>query len=185
MSLFFIVGAPGTGKSTVRRILQSRGYEAYDTDERGFGMAQWHNNHTGYIHPKSSVKDEDRTDEFLRNHSWNVPESSIKELVDYAADGKTVFLCGDVGNERDISRSSAATFVLDVDTETLKHRLKVRTGNDWGKQPHELQLTLQKRDAARSEYKSSGYIIIDATRPAEEVVDDILDKVDELQQNNQ
>lgn len=66
MSLYFITGSPGTGKSEVCRQLNARGYEAYDTDSAGF--AQWKNLETGYIHPKSIVTTADRTPDFMKVH---------------------------------------------------------------------------------------------------------------------
>lgn len=38
---------PGSGKTTVRNELKSRGYEAYDGDEDG--LAKWYNDATGVV----------------------------------------------------------------------------------------------------------------------------------------
>ena len=37
MSLFYITGTPGTGKTTIQKELIKRGYEALDIDQRRFG----------------------------------------------------------------------------------------------------------------------------------------------------
>lgn len=174
MPLFFIVGAAGTGKSSVKNELKERGYEAYDTDERGYGMAQWQNNKTGYVHPKSSVKSEARTEEFLNEHSWKVTEPLIEELAAYVSDDKVVFLCGNVANEKEISDISRATFALVVDRDTLEQRILNRTDNNWGKQPHELQQTLDELERANKTYVDQGDTIIDASKPIKAVVDGIL-----------
>jgi dephospho-CoA kinase len=36
MGIIYITGSAGSGKSTVKRELLSRGYEAFDVDEDGF-----------------------------------------------------------------------------------------------------------------------------------------------------
>lgn len=184
MPLFFIVGAPGTGKSSVREVLQERGYEAYDTDKRGYGMAQWQHNETGYIHPKSSIKEKDRTEEFINNHSWKVPQFAIEDLKTLSKSTSNIYLCGNVTNANEISKISLATFALVVDTDTLKNRILTRTSGDWGKQPHELKQTLALLKDANDDYTKAGYILIDATQPLLDVVDEILRNVAELEPNN-
>lgn len=184
MPLFFIVGAAGTGKSSVRNVLEERGFEAYDTDKRGYGMAQWQHNETGYTHPKSSVKEEDRTEDFINNHSWRVPKSAVEDLEILAKGKSNIFLCGNVANQEEISKISQATFALVVDEDTMKNRMLNRT-NGWGKQPHELEQTLSMLSDAKDGYIKNGYIMIDAAQPLLDVVDEILRNVAELEQNNQ
>jgi adenylate kinase family enzyme len=173
MSLFFITGIAGSGKSTVQHELKSRGYEAYDTDDDGF--AKWHNNQTDYIYPKSSVKKEDRTEEFLKIHSWKVPRAEVEELVSRAIN-KTIFLCGVASNEDELRDLFNAVFELIIDDETLIHRLTTRTNNDWGKQPQELKKTLESQHNADKLYRKHNPILIDATQPVDIVVDNIIEK---------
>lgn len=171
MALFLVSGTAGTGKSQVCCALKERGYEAYDTDDDG--LAYWQHNTTGYIHPKSSVKSHQRTAEFLAEHSWNVPREDVEELARQAT-SKPIFICGSLTNEDKLHDLFEKVFALYVDDETLKHRLATRTTNDWGKQPHELQRTLEHHHKAYQSHKQKGDIIIDATRPLNAVVDDIL-----------
>ena len=174
MALFFVTGISGSGKSTVTNELKSRGYEAYDTDDDG--LARWHNNNTGYIHPKSSVKKEDRTDEFLKIHSWIVPRSLVEDLA-HRAGNKTIFLCGVAHNEDGIRGLFKAVFELTIDDKTLIRRLTTRTNNDWGKQPHELDQTLANQHNLEELYRKHNPILVDATQPIRIVVDNILEKV--------
>jgi shikimate kinase len=173
MPLFFITGIAGSGKSTVQHELKSRGYEAYDTDDDGF--AKWHNDLTGYVHPKSSVKKEDRTEEFLKIHSWKVPRIEIEELAT-CAKRKIIFLCGVASNEDELRDLFEAVFELTIDDETLINRLTTRTNNDWGKQPQELKKTLESQHNADELYRKHNPILIDATQPVDIVVDTILRK---------
>ncbi len=171
MPLIFICGTAGTGNSTVCLVLKSKGYQAYDVDSDGF--AKWQHLETGHIHPKSSVKAAARTPEFLKMHGWHVPRGEVQKLRDQAA-GQLVFLCGDIGNEKELQDLFDGIIALHVDDETLKRRLGARTGNDWGLQPHELQRSLEKHHNSYDAYQDIGATIVDATQPVEEVVDQIL-----------
>ncbi len=175
MALVLITGTAGSGKSQVCRALKKRGYEAYDTDDDG--LARWQHAETGYIHPKSSVKSHQRTAEFLAAHDWNVPREYVEGLAQKAK-GSVIFLCGSLGNEDALRDVFDRVFALHVDEETLKHRLATRTTNDWGKHPHELKLTLQHHQYAYKKHKQRRDDVVDATKPLQEVVDDILVRID-------
>jgi adenylate kinase family enzyme len=176
MSLYFITGISGSGKSALANALKAGGYEAYDTDDDGF--ARWHNKKTGYIHPKSSVKKEDRTEDFLKDHSWIVPRSEVEELEERAK-SKNIFLCGVASNEDEIRDLFKEVFELVIDEETLKNRLLTRTNNDWGKQPHEFQQTLERQQKAEILYRKFNPTLIDATQPVETVIANIIKKTKE------
>jgi dephospho-CoA kinase len=178
MPLYHITGGSGTGKSTVLLELQRRGYEAYDVDEVGPVTARWHNIHTGYIHPKSSVKKEARTPGFLKQHAWRVSHKDVEELAD-SARTKPVFIGGTIHNKPEINHMFKYTFALVVDNETLKQRLLKRTNNDWGKNPHELQMALDWNKNATTSHKKKGHIIIDATQNLVEVADQILQYIED------
>lgn len=171
MPLFLVTGTAGTGKSTVCHVLKERGYEAYDTDDDG--LARWQHNETGYIHPKSSVKAEQRTATFIGEHTWSVPRGYLEDLLKIAGD-KPVFICGSLGNESKVRDLFKTVFALYVDDDTLKHRLATRTNNDWGKQPHELEQTLKHHHEIYDNHRMIGDIIIDAAKLVDEVADEII-----------
>lgn len=170
MALIFITGSPGAGKSELTRALREHGYDAYDTDDDA--LARWQNKNTGYIHPKSSVKPEQRTPEFLMQHAWNVPREYVEELAKKASD-KPIFLLGVANNELELRDLFAHAFALHIDDDTLIRRLQSRTSNDWGKQPHELQQSLDVNEGSEGRYRRQGYTIIDATQPIEDIVAEI------------
>ena len=174
MALFFITGSAGSGKSHVTKELRARGYDAFDTDDDA--LARWQHKHTGYIHPKSSVKPEMRTPEFLAAHDWNVPREYIETIAENAHD-KPVFILGVANNYNVLRDLFALTLALHIDDETMVQRLQTRTNNNWGKQPHELQQSLDAHQGAEERWHKLGYTIIDATQPLDRVVDHIINVV--------
>ncbi len=171
MSLIYITGVSGTGKSTVWAELKNRGIEAYDVDEDG--LARWQNNKTRYIHPKSSVKAHQRTQEFLANHSWNIPRNYVEKL-NQRAKNKDIYLCGVVYNETELKDLFTKVIALSIDRNELIHRLKTRTNNNFGKSKHELKHVIERHKTVNQYYKSAGYLIIDSNRPLKQVINDIL-----------
>jgi len=176
MSLYWITGIAGSGKSTVLRELKDRGYEAYDVDEAGPATAKWHHNTTGFVHPKSSVKQEQRTPEFLASHSWKVPRQEVIELAQQARE-KTIFLGGSIANESEIQDVFRLVFALVVDDNILERRLTARASeasNHWGKNSHELEQSLAMNHELHERYKEFGYVIIDAAQTIDAVIAEIL-----------
>ena len=172
MALFFVTGSSGAGKSQITIALRERGYEAYDTDDDA--LARWQNKSTSYIHPKSSVKAEMRTPEFLAEHDWNVPREYIGKLAENARN-KPVFVLGVANNYDALRDLFAHTFALHIDDETMTYRLQTRTNNNWGKQPHELQQSLEAHQGTEERWNRLGYTIIDATQPVDNIVAEIVD----------
>jgi dephospho-CoA kinase len=171
MSLYWVTGSAGTGKSTVSTALREKGYISYDVDNDG--LARWTNLSTGYVHPKSSVKQDQRTSEFIKAHGWFVPRSSI-EQVHREADGKLGFICGALDNYDELSDFFSGIIALYVDGQTLVQRLSTRGPREWGSQKHELKQTLERHQAAYDTWKSMGAVIVNSSVPLEQVVDDVI-----------
>lgn len=173
MPLYFINGVSGAGKSTILESLRSRGFEAYDVDVAEPVTAKWHNDATGFIHPKSSVKAADRTKTFLAEHSWKVPRQEVAELRNNASD-KTVFFGGSVTNESEFIDLCDGTFSLMIDDKTMLQRLATRTTNDWGKSHQELELSLAANKELSAKYKTLSYTLIDASQSVEAITEEIM-----------
>lgn len=171
MSFIYITGVSGTGKTTIYNELKNRGFEAYDVEEDGLARRQ--NKITGYIHPKSSVKEHQHTQEFLDTYSWIIPREYMEELAKKAKN-KNVYLCGVFSNERDLSDLFDKVIALNIDRETLIHRLRTRTNNNFGKSEHELAHVIEWHKGVNKYYKEAGYIIIDSNRPLKQIIEKIL-----------
>ena len=63
---------------------------------------------------------------------------------------------------------------LTVDTRTLRRRLKTRTTNDFGKTAQERAAVLGWNRFREDAFRDRGALVVEATRPIGDVVDDVL-----------
>lgn len=171
MSLIYITGISGSGKSEVRKELIKRGYEAHGTDEDG--IAAFYDNSTGEVDNENASDPNHRTPEWRASHTWKVQRDEVEKLAEKAKD-KPVFLCGVVANDNEVWDLFSKVFALVVDEDTLMHRITNRTENNFGQNPHELALIADWQKTAEDDYRKFGASIIDATQPLEQVVDQIV-----------
>ncbi len=87
----------------------------------------------------------------------------------------TVFVAAIVSNQARFYPLFEEILVLIVDPATLRNRLLNRTGNDFGKHPDELADILSYHAELERELLSvPGAVTIDATRPLELIVDEVI-----------
>lgn len=176
MPLILITGTAGSGKSTVRRELQARGYEAHDIDEGEY--AQWvHRTTKQVVQP---IEDFD-LHAWYKEHVWMFNREAIAALRKKAAHAnKPIFLVGLAGSEEDkevVWSHFDTVILLLADSQTLTKRITSRIGNDFGKHPDELREVLEWQDKHLDAYKERGAMVIDAMRSIEQVVDEIVEHV--------
>lgn len=168
MSLIYITGIAGAGKSAVCDELVRRGYEAHEADNT---LSNFYVNATGEI--ASSTTPAERTAEWREHHSWQMSKDKLLALKKTAA-SKPVFVCGVAANEEEYLDVFDKIFALTVDTETLVHRITTRDIGDFGKSEHEMKSLLEWQNMTEDGYKKIGAQVIDATRPLATVVDEII-----------
>lgn len=175
MALIYITGNSGAGKSSVCKELGRRGYETHDTDEND--ISSWQHNATGKTVERPSDEKE-RTTKWYAEHDWNMSRLKVEKLAKLATQ-KLVFLCGSTSNADEMLDLFEKVFYLSVDEDTLKKRLLVRTDNDFGKAPDELQNILGWHKSLEDRYKKHEAMLLDATKPIGAVVDDIMSSLDQ------
>lgn len=170
MPLIYITGNAGAGKSTICRELLRRNFEAHDIDDNG--ITAWYDKDTGQQveWPKAA---ENRTKVWIQQHEFKMVPAIVKEFAK-AAQNKPIFLCGQSIHDHEIWDLFDKTFYLELDEETLKHRLASRTTNDFGKTPAELAAILEVHDTFREKHAQNGATLIDAHQSPKQITDQII-----------
>ena len=171
MPLIYVTGISGAGKSAVCNELHRRGYEAHDTDQDE--NVVWVNRKTGEVTAVANAADRGRPG-WLDDQEWRVVPSRVQALVGRATD-RLVFLCGSTANEDEVWHLFSRVIYLAIDEPTLRDRLASRTSNDFGKTPWELEAVLSWHQVGEADYERFGAVIIDATLPLHDVVDNVLE----------
>ena len=172
MSFIYITGIAGAGKSEVYKELKKRGYEAHEGDDN---LSNFYNNETGEIaeRPESTLN---RTKEWRKHHTWKMSKEKLLELK-AMTETKPVFVCGVASNEDEYIDVFDKVFALDIDTETMKHRINTRISGDFGKSTHEMKTLLEWQPTTADYYKKVNAHVIDATKPVSSVVDEIVSSI--------
>ena len=156
MRNYLIEGVSGTGKSSVCKELQRRGYHAINGDRE---LAYQGDPETGKP-----------TDGFTHEHHiWHVDK--VKALV-ANQDEAVTFFCGGSRNFSKFIGSFDGVFVLEVDLDTLNRRLAERPENEWGGKQPERELIAQLHQTKEDIPKDG--IVIDATAPIARVIDETI-----------
>lgn len=168
VTLVWVTGSPGAGKSTACELLQSRGVLAVDADCQGYN--QWFDRASGQV---VTAPPDPVPAGWLDRFAWKISRPQVETLA-AAARGKTAFLCGSVENEVEAWDLFDLVICLVIDDQTLRHRLRDRTNNGFGKHPEELAAALKWNPGNEASYRRFGAVIIDGTRPPAEVTNAIL-----------
>ena len=172
MSLIYITGVAGAGKSVVHQELQNLGYPVYDVDQIEIGAA--HSIATGQrvTLPEAQL----RTQEWYASHIWKILREPVMALKMKHRDN-IVFLCGSAGDENEVWDLFDTVLFLDIDEQTLRRRIATRHNNDYGKAPYELARILDKHKTAKLKNTQRGAVIIDGNLPLSQVMSKILEYV--------
>ena len=164
---YLVTGQAGSGKSSVARELARRGYAAYDTDSipEACGM--------DYVDTGLPIPPGTRLEYPIdwRKFAWNWRLGVLDDLLASAED---VFVCAITSNTVSERHRFDKVFVLHLDGETLGRRLRERTGHAYGKDSLEAAAVIAHNRVIADEWRARGATVIDATRPLDEVVDDIV-----------
>ena len=89
-------------------------------------------------------------------------------------------LFGIVGNEREARHLFDAVAFLDATPATLAHRLRTRTGNDYGRRPGELEDVLRWSKGARRLHERRGDVVLENDGRPEDALEGLLELCDEV-----
>jgi hypothetical protein len=152
---YLVEGLSGAGKSSVYDELIRRGYKAISTDR---AWAYHADPDTGL--PGGPIHHD--------NFVWD-PRKAVSELE--SPEPELLFVCGSGRNRDRFLPYFTKIFNLRIDDDTMRRRLQERTDDDWPLGPEGVELMLRLN---RSDEKPAGAIDVDATRPLDQVVDELL-----------
>lgn len=166
MGKYLITGRQGSGKTTVIKLLQQRGYTAYNTDELPT-VTQLQNRETGEIvnWPEGKVD--------WSRYAWNWQRPEIERLL---ASDETVFLGAVVSNQTEFYPLFDKVFVITVSANTLKNRLESHE-HATHHLPGEVERIITEHDRKQNQFISEGAQPISGEQPPEAIVDEILNIV--------
>ena len=161
---YLIEGVSGTGKTSVCHELRRRGFHAVNGDRE---LAYQGDPETGRPVDGSGHEHDVRFGH--EHHLWDVDK--VKALT---ADQRNPisFFCGGSRNFARFISLFDGIFVLEVNLDTLNGRLAARPEDEWGGKPAEREL-IARLHATKEDVPKNG-VAIDATRPINRVVDEIL-----------
>jgi broad-specificity NMP kinase len=166
MRNYLIEGVSGTGKTSVCKELQRRGYFAINGDTE---LAYQGDPETG--EPTDVASHE--------HHIWDVDR--VKALV-ASQNEPFAFFCGGSRNFAKFIDLFDGVFVLDVDLDTLHRRLDERPHDEWGGKQAERDLIVRLHHT-KEDIPTNG-IVIDATAPLAQVVDEIIRTAKQMNSHN-
>lgn len=154
---YLVEGLSGTGKTTVSDELQRRGHQAVHGDRE---LASLGDPETG----------EPREVGGHEHHLWDVDE--VRALAADQARPAT-FFCGGSRNFSSFLDLFDLVFVLEVDLVTLNRRPDERPDDEWGGGVPTERERIVRWHQTKEDVPADG-VVVDATAPVEDVVDEIL-----------
>ncbi len=161
MGLLWIAGNAGSGKTTILQELSRSGYNTVDADD----YCHWVDRVTRLALPH--VPASERPADWAETIAWEIDTPRFRKRVQES--NRTVS-AGSVENESEVWGLFKRHVFLDVDDDTLRHRLTTRTNNDFGKGPGQIEAALSWNRGLRQRYEGFGAIIIDACQPVDHVL---------------
>ncbi len=151
MALNYITGPTGSGKSTICSELQRMGYTAYDTDNDGF-----------------------RKIEKIKGRELKVLDLELIKQLKYRHNNEVAYVCGTSPNDLDAVDYFDNIFLLNINKEEQKKRIKNRTNSKYGKEDYQLANALRWRQVQIKKYQKAGAVVIDSTQPIETIINSII-----------
>jgi RNase adaptor protein for sRNA GlmZ degradation len=168
---YLITGVSGSGKSSVAEALEVRGYAAIDADISTY--SHWVDRQTGQSYSSRPVEIE-----WVGRFDWLWKEKEMETVLRHG-ENHNQFICGTSVNQSLFYPFFNTIFLLSVVDETIVHRLQTRTNNHFGKREGDIERALDWKQGFESDIKRQGAIVIDASEPLQEVLNQILSNTNE------
>lgn len=168
MRKVYITGVSGTGKTTIAKELEKRGFYTISIDEVE-NLCSWVHQPTGEKH---GGKDTELTLEFVDEHDWILDTEYLNKLLEKRVD--VAFVLGMAVNQKDFLGMFDKIILLECSPETFTRRIDERTDNDFGKDPEIRKQIVVRCVTYAKEMLALGAISVNTEKQLNEVVDEIV-----------
>ena len=168
MSAVQITGCSAAGKTTIAGLLAGIGLATIDSDDDPL-LAR-------FVDAAGRLVEEPAAPDFdwLARHSWAWDPARLDAVIAAAATA-TLYVCGGAANELELADRFAQVFLLEIDEPTMLARLDARRDyHDWGHIGDTREYLCRFLPGYQARLRAFGAIPVDARRPVDQVVDEIL-----------
>lgn len=170
MNKIYITGISGTGKTTIAKELEQRGFYTISIDEVP-NLCVW-------IHKETKEKvnyEAELNKEFIDAHDWVCDVEYLNELIKKGT--SPIFVLGLASNQKDFIHIFDKTLLLQCSPETFISRIENRTDNDFGKDKTAQEVILSWYQNFENTMLEKGAISIDVEKPLNEVIENIIKQI--------
>lgn len=166
MGRYLITGRQGSGKTTLIKILQDRGFAAYNTDDLP-EATKLQDNSSGEVidWPDGKVD--------WSKYSWNWQRNEIEKLL-HSADN--VFIGAVVSNQTEFYELFDQIFVITLSSDSLRLRLESHEHASHHL-PGVIERILADHQAKQQSFINEGAIPINGERPPADIADNLLEQL--------
>ncbi|HSX01836.1 MAG TPA: AAA family ATPase [Candidatus Saccharimonadia bacterium] len=168
--LFIITGISGSGKTTVARQLVEHGEVAFDSklNHGLFHFVDEYGQQPATNHPNDPS--------WKQHHKWVINQTVFSQLLEEHTQSERVFLCGGGDSLKVLWPQTKKIFLLKIDVQTLLERLNNPSrDNAFAKNTATQEALLRRLEKYQQTMIESGATVIDARRPLDRVVDEIME----------
>ena len=174
MKHILITGIPGSGKSTLSRILRDKGFNAIDLEEvpQLFIMVDQET--------RQPIDNYDNTDlQQVAAADWICDKDALKKLIQ-SQNQPVNFYCGSSSNIEDLLPLFNEIILLQISEAVMRERLSKRPDTDFGGKPEVQDWVMTWKDWWNNEMIEEGAKVVDADQPLELITSTIIKMYPEL-----
>lgn len=162
----YITGISGTGKTSIAKELEAKGFFAISVDEIP-GLCHWRHKEN----KEPAGFDSELTKEFIEAHEWVCDAERLKELM---GDKENVFVLGITSNQNEYLNFFDKILLLQCSPEVFIQRINSRENNDFGKDEGAQETILGWYKDFEKKMLEIGAVPVSVDRHLDEVVAEVI-----------